>query len=178
MDKRKHFEACANTLERYLTRRYRIPVLTFDVKDPFTGDLDGSEIHIDYLVTAEERLFLIAHLFGHTVQWSVRPASRHMGNGLRIPVPESMIESVLDFEREAACYGLKLLHNNKIKDLDQWFADYSACDLAYLAHYYRTGTKVDAKSFWKRNRPLLAPKPIPRIFKPKKWVARNDGVVI
>ena len=91
----KYYEACANALERYLTRRYRIPVLTFDVQDPFTGDLDGSEIHIDHKVTAEERLFLIAHLFGHTVQWSVRPSSRHTGKGLVIPVPENEIEAVL-----------------------------------------------------------------------------------
>ena len=178
MDRPKYFEECANTLERYLTFRYRIPVITFDVKDPFTGDLDGREIHIDYKVDPSERLFLIAHLFGHTVQWSVRPASRNTGKALVIPVPESMIDGVLDFEREAASYGLKLLHNNKITDLDQWFADYSACDLAYLAHYYRTGEKKDAKSFWQPGQPLLVPKPIPRRFKPKKWVARNDGVVI
>lgn len=178
MDRSHYFEACANELERYLTRRYRIPVLTFDVKDPFTGDLDGREIHIDYLVHPDERLFLIAHLFGHTVQWSVRPSSRNTGKALTIPVPEPMIESVLGFEREAASYGLKLLHNNRIKDLDQWFADYSACDLAYLTHYYRTGEKKAAKSFWKLNQPLIVAKPIPRRFKPKKWVSRNDGVVI
>lgn len=178
MTRAKYYDACANALERYLTRRYRIPVLTFDVQDPFTGDLDGQEIHIDREVTEEERLFLIAHLFGHTVQWSVRPASRNTGKDLQIPVPESQIESVLDFEREAACYGLKLLHNVKVKDLDQWFSDYSACDLAYLAHYYRTGKKKQAKSFWKPHQPLLIPKPIPRRFKPKRWVSRNDGVVI
>jgi hypothetical protein len=45
VDRPKYFEECANTLERYLTPRYRIPVITFDVKDPFTGDLDGREIH-------------------------------------------------------------------------------------------------------------------------------------
>jgi hypothetical protein len=178
MDRQKYYEACANTLERYLTRRYRIPVLTFDVADPFTGDLDGREIHIDYKVEPAERLFLIAHLFGHTVQWSVSPSSRQIGRDLIIPVPEAMILSLLDFEREAASYGLKLMHNNKIKDLDQWFADYSACDLAYLANYYRTGEKKGAKDFWRPNQPPVVPKGIPRRFKPKKWVSRNDGVVI
>lgn len=178
MDRQRYFEACANTLERYLTRRYRIPVITFDVTDPFTGDLDGREIHIDYTVEPADRLFLIAHLFGHTVQWSIRPSSRRIGNNLDIPVPEPVILALLDFEREAAGYGLKLMHNNRIRDLDQWFADYSACDLAYLENYYRTGEKRDAKSFWKPNQPLIAPKPIPRRFKPKKRVSRNDGVVI
>lgn len=178
MDRQKYYEACANALERYLTRRYRIPVITFDVKDPFTGDLDGSEIHIDHKVEPADRLFLIAHLFGHTVQWSVRPTSRHIGKGLCIPVAEPVIQALLDFEREAASYGLKLMHNNKIRDLDQWFADYSACDLAYLENYYRTGEKKDPLSFWQPNQPLIVPKPIPRRFKPKKCVSRNDGVVI
>lgn len=178
MNREKYFEVCANTLERYLTRRYRIPVITFDIADPYTGDLDGSEIHIDYKVTPAERLFLIAHLFGHTVQWSIRPGSRHIGKEISIPVPEPSIAPLLEYEGEAARYGLKLMHNNKITDLDQWFADYSACDLAYLGHFYRTGEKRDSNSFWRPNQPLILPKPIPRRFAPKKCVSRNDGVVI
>ena len=38
-----------------------IGVVTRDIQDPLTGDLDG----------AEERLFLLGHLFGHMVQWNV-----------------------------------------------------------------------------------------------------------
>ena len=41
-----------------------IRVVTRDIQDLLTGDLNG----------AEERLFLLGHLFGHTVQWNVHPA--------------------------------------------------------------------------------------------------------
>ena len=58
---------CAR-VEALLNADYGIVVITRDIPDPLTGDLDGLEIHIDYSVTAEQRLFLLAHLFGHTFQ--------------------------------------------------------------------------------------------------------------
>src|SRR5262249_12307604 len=44
----KRFREVFNTLEPYIERRYGVPVIISDVPDPFTGDLDGSEIHVDY----------------------------------------------------------------------------------------------------------------------------------
>lgn len=180
MDRAKYFESCSNTLECYLVRKYRIPVLVYDVPDPFTGDLNGQEIHIDYALSNEDKLFLIAHLFGHTVQWCMKPSTRKTGVQVHIPVTDEQLQPLLDYEQGAARYALKLLHLNGIKDLDQWLTDYSACDLAYLAHFYRTGEKNDPKSFWKNGvSPLIKPAPIPRRFKPKKWVDRsNTGIVI
>jgi len=46
---------------------------------------------------------------------------------------------VIAYEREAACYGLAMLHEIGITDTDQWFCDYTACDQTYLLHFYRTG---------------------------------------
>ena len=60
-----------NTLEPYIEQRYGIPVIINDVPDPFSGDLDGSEIHVDYDIDVENAVFIIAHLFGHTVQWNL-----------------------------------------------------------------------------------------------------------
>ena len=37
-----------NQLERRIETVYGIPVRITDVPHPFTGDLDGAEIHVDY----------------------------------------------------------------------------------------------------------------------------------
>src|SRR4051812_49308961 len=68
-----------NTLERLIEERYGLPVVITDVTDPFTGDLDGSQIFVDYDLDAENALFILVHLFGHTVQWNVSPADRELG---------------------------------------------------------------------------------------------------
>jgi hypothetical protein len=172
-----YYTACSDKLTSFLGREYGIPVIIRDIQDPLTGDLDGMEIHVDYALGSEDRLFLIAHLFGHTVQWNVRPRLRHIGQPSSIPVPEAQMPRIVHYEREAAQYALSLFHRNGITDLNQWLTDYSACDIAYLAHYYRTGEKKDPKTFWKSGQPLLEAKPIP-IFKPKRWRFRLNGIVI
>ena len=74
---------CARVQER-IENVYGIHVVTTDVPDPFTGDLNGTEIQIDSALTPEQRLFLLLHLFGHTVQWNVNPRSLDIGRP-RIP---------------------------------------------------------------------------------------------
>src|SRR5215470_19235849 len=90
-----------NTLEPYIERRYGVPVIIDDVPDPFTGDLDGSEIHVDYANEIENAVFIIAHLFGHTVQWNLSEYARRIG----YEVPEDPSDEKLDelerYEHEA-----------------------------------------------------------------------------
>jgi hypothetical protein len=171
------FADYCGVVQARLERHYGIPVVTRDIPDPLTGDLNGTEIHIDYAVTAEQRLFLLAHLFGHTVQWNVDEAAFEMGKPAQPPVPEENLPPLLEYEREAACYGLSLLHECGIKVVDNWYSDYTACDRTYLFHYYRTGEKKDPLSFWRDGTPLLEEKPIPG-FVPVKRVFRLDGIVI
>jgi len=111
-----------------LERAYGIRVVTLDVPDPLTGDLDGAEIHIDYAVTVEQRFFLLAHLFGHTVQWNVSPRAFEIGKPHEPPVSEELLPAIIDYEREAASYALGMLHQVGINDADQWLSDYTACD--------------------------------------------------
>ena len=54
----------------------------------------------------EQRLFLLGHLFGHTVQWNVDPALFEIGRRYQPPVNEDLIPAIIAYEREAACYGL------------------------------------------------------------------------
>jgi hypothetical protein len=171
------FSEYCTRVEQVLRDSYGIPVVTRDIPDPLTGDLDGLQIHIDYSVTAELRLFLLAHLFGHTVQWNVDPAAFDIGKKYQPPVSEDQFPAVLAYEGEAARYGLFLLHQAGVTDVDAWFSAYSACDQAYLLDYYRTGEKHDPQTFWSDDVPLLQSKPVPP-FTPTRRTFRMDGVVI
>lgn len=169
-------EYCAR-VEYLLKNRYHIAIVTRDIPDPLTGDLDGLEIHVDYLVTPEQRLFLLAHLFGHTVQWNVDPETFELGQQYKPPVPEALFPMILAYEEEAARYGLSLLHEGGLMNVDDWFSKYSASDEAYLLHFYRTGENRDFQTFWPETAPCLQPKTVPP-FTPTRRVFRMDGVVI
>src|SRR5216684_8574190 len=105
------FEEYSARAQKHLESFYGIRVVTRDILDPLTGDLDGAEIHIDYAVSPEQRLFLLAHLFGHTVQWNVSPRALELGKPHVPPVAEQLLPAIIDYEREAASYALGMLHH-------------------------------------------------------------------
>lgn len=166
-----------NLLEAHIERRWGIPVRVNDVPEPFTGDLDGAEIHIDHANEIEDALFILVHLFGHTVQWNTDPHAREHGTKAREEPSEERIAALHEYERECCEYSLQLLHECGVHDLDQWLADFASCDFDYLAHFYRTGEKRPFRSFWRSGRPLLEPRPIPD-FTPTRWTGRWSGVVV
>ena len=49
------FAAYSERVEAAIEKSYGIRVVTRDIPDPLTGDLDGAEIHIDYAVTPAQR---------------------------------------------------------------------------------------------------------------------------
>ena len=167
-----------NVLERVIEEKYGIPVRIKDVPSPFTGDLDGAEIHVDYEEDPEGALFILVHLFGHTVQWNLNP--RAMEIGLAVfnlePTDENLAE-LKTYEVQACQYSMQLMHDAHIHDLDQWLSDFAACDFAYLRAFYLTRTKKPFRSFWKAKQPLIAPLAIPD-FHPKELTSRWKGVVI
>lgn len=171
------FDEHSARVQNHLESICGIRVVTRDIPDPLTGDLDGAEIDIDYAVNSEQRLFLLGHLFGHTVQWNVDPSTFALGRQYQPPVSKELFPAIIAYEREAACYGLALFHQIGIVDIDQWFCNYTACDQAYLLHFYRTGEKRDFRSFWRDDAPQIEPKSIP-IFIPTRRSMRMDGVVI
>lgn len=170
------FADSCKKVEEYLERR-GIRVVTRDVPDPLLGDLDGVEIHVDQAVSDEHRLFLLAHLFGHTVQWNTDPRAVEVGRLHRPPVPEELLAAVLSYEREAASLALGMLHETGVTGLDQWLSDFTACDLAYLEHYYRTGGVGEFRSFWKDGTGRIQARRVPRFVAERRRL-RGDGVVI
>ncbi len=178
-DRDDRFREAFNIVEPYVERRYGLPVVITDVRDPFTGDLDGASIAVDYDLGAEEALFILVHLFGHTVQWNVSPRERELGlldvRAGQQPA-EALLAELAEYERTAARYSLQLFHEAGVHDLDQWLADFAACDIAYLLHFYRTGEKRPFRSFWADGAAPLAPLPIPP-FRPTRWVTRSGTVI-
>jgi hypothetical protein len=164
-------------VEHHIEKTYGLRIVTRDIPDPLTGDLNGSEIHIDNAVTPEQRLFLLAHLFGHTVQWNVNPVAFDLGQPRKPPVAEDCLPALMEYEREAARYALALLHDSGITSADQWFADYAACDESYLGHFYLTGEKKEFLSFWQNDTSLVMAQPIP-LFTAVTRAFRTDGIVI
>jgi hypothetical protein len=172
------FAQVFDLVQTYLERSYGIPVIISDVPNPFTGDLDGAEIRVDYDLTAEESLFIVIHLFGHTAQWNLSPALREIGlSGVLEAPTDEQLQALSAYEHEACAYSLALLHKLGVHDLDGWLSDFAACDLRYLMHFYRTREKRPFFDFWQDGAALVEPRPIPH-FVPEKWVSRADGVVV
>src|SRR6267378_1456047 len=114
------FREVFNRIEAYIERRYELPVVIRDVADPFTGDLDGAHIEVDYDQSCEDALFIVAHLFGHTVQWNTDPRARQLGTAVVRNPTEEFLSELRDYEGLACRYSLQLFHDAGVRDLDQW----------------------------------------------------------
>jgi len=169
-----------NTFVSHIERTYGIPIHVRDVTDPFTGDLDGTEIQVDYDLTPADALFIAAHLVGHTIQWNGSAQEREIGL-LPVPTPctdEPLLCNLEAYERQAARYSLQALHDAGIRDIDQWFSDYAECDVRFLLDFYRTGVKRAPLDFWADGMTTVAPLAIPD-FTLTRWIdSRNRGIVI
>ena len=170
-------KAVFDRVERLVEERWGIPVHIQDVPSPFTGDLDGEQIMVDYDLEVEEALFILVHLFGHTVQWNVSEASRAIAFHQPKTWSPEQLAAVAIYEREACGYSLQLLHDAGIFDLDQWVSSFSACDVDYLMHFYKTGEKRPFRTFWRDDAPLVPALPIPE-FRPTRWLSRYEGTVV
>jgi hypothetical protein len=172
----ERFSQAFSLITDLIELRYGLPVDVDDVPPPFTGDLDGERILVDDELSSEDALFIVAHLFGHTVQWNTNPAEREIGMLAVHDPSEELLRRLGDYERRAAAYAVQLFHEAGVHDLDQWLSDYSACDVSYLLDFYRTSEKKPFRGYWKHGTPLIGAAAIPD-FRPAKWVSRS-GVVI
>lgn len=166
------FKEAYDRVERRIEERYGIPVSISDVLDPNTGDFDGASIKIDYDQSIESALFVLVHLFGHTVQWDTSAEYRELGRDLTIGKSDEQLQRIYDYEKNATRYSLQLMHDAGIGDLDRWVSDWWHADWKYLKHYYRSGEKLDFKTLLKPNAgEVLTPLPIPE-FQPQRWISR------
>jgi len=168
----RRFQEAFNRVELEIETRYGIGVSISDVLDPNTGDFDGVSIKIDYDQDLEMALFVVIHLFGHTVQWNISEEYRRLGTDLSIGKGEEELARIYEYERDATRYSLRLLHDVGLRDLDRWVTDLFYADWKFLAHYYRTGEKLDFRGLIRPGEgELLTELPIPA-FTPQRWLSR------
>jgi hypothetical protein len=163
------------TLFRSLVRRiegvYSLKVNVGPVIGSYTGQFDGKELWVDLEKDAEEAVFILVHLFGHTVQWNLDEEQRRLGLA-EFGVKESDLPRIYEYEREASQIGLALIEETGEFDLARWLTDRFGADWKFLAHFYRTGERVRFEIESGRDEPLLTSISIPN-FVPQRWPMRG-----
>lgn len=166
------FKNAFDRLELLIEKRYGLEVSISDVIDPNTGDFDGERIMLDYTLDLELAVFVLLHLFGHTVQWNVSEELRDIGTELKPGIDAVTMHKIYVYERDATRYSIALLHEAGLEELDQWTSDWWFADWKYLEHFYKTGEKLNVRELLTPGKSeRLTPLAIPD-FKPQKWVSR------
>jgi hypothetical protein len=168
VDFRKVFGALVERLER----EYRLKVNVGPVTGSYTGQFDGREIWVDLEKDPEEAVFILVHLFGHTVQWNVDEKLRVLGLA-NSGVSEADLPRIYQYERQASQLGLALLEETGEFGLTRWLTDRFGADWKFLAHFYRTGAKVRFETDAGADEPLLRSVAIPT-FIPQRWPPRGS----
>jgi hypothetical protein len=163
---KEHFRQARTRIETYGIRVY-----IGDVLDPNTGTFDGAEIGIDYANDMEMSLFVLVHLFGHTVQWNTNPTYRTIDQRVRPGAAPEVIEEARTYEHNASRLGLQLMHEAGILDRDEWISDWCGSDWKYISTFYATGKLPEWSECRSTGHPRLVPLPIPS-FKPARYPAR------
>ena len=119
-DTELRFKQAFDQVERLVEDRYDLRVVIGDVVDPNTGDFDGVSITLDHDNDLEMALFILAHLFGHTAQWSADPRARWLGDTFANEAPpEALYEEIRIYERDASRLAIQLFHEAGGADFDQ-----------------------------------------------------------
>jgi len=136
------FRRYREVLTRYLTNKYNLTVIERGVVDSeeFIGSFNGKNIIVKSGLGDEHKLFLLAHLFGHCVQWCGADSTNYADVDQSLPVnnggglSEEKLEALRAYEAEAAGYAVQLLNDSLSIDLSQWFSDWSHADWDYFVN--------------------------------------------
>jgi hypothetical protein len=165
------FQTAYNLIVPIVEKTYGVEVMISDVVDPNTGDFDGQTILLDYNQDLEVALFVLIHLFGHTVQWNISDEYRALGLNVAVGKTPEEMAAITEYEQGATRMGITLLHEAGITDMDLWASRWWRADFEYLLHFYQTGEKKDVRSLLKPGGEILPPLPIPP-FTPHKFASR------
>jgi hypothetical protein len=135
-----YFRLIQSILTQYLSFQFGLPVIEKDVVDKacYVGSFDGETIAIRSDLGPQHATFLIAHLFGHTVQscgpnkeaYSLIEMSPSFTNVKNLS--EHAFERLRYYENEAAEFAIMLLEDVFGKILNQWYSDWAVADWEYF----------------------------------------------
>src|SRR5258708_15095793 len=154
-------------LAEHIEGAYSLKVNVGPVTGSYTGQFDGKEIWADLDRDPEEAVFILVHLFGHTVQWNLDEKLRLLGLA-NSGVKTEDLPRIYQYERQASQFGLALLEETGEFRLARLLSDCFGADWKFLAHFYRTGAKRRFEREQGADEPLLAALPIPG-FTPQPW---------
>jgi len=153
--------------------------ITEELDEFFKGDLDGVNIYCRKM-GYEEMLFNVLHMIGHTVQWNVDSDLKEFGSVIYKNPDSELVEKLHNYEWEANCYGLYILHKIGVYNLDSWLHEKFVLDITYLTHFYLTGEKIREITTTSVKYPFykkLVSKEIPP-FTPVQLSETRNGIVI
>ena len=134
-----------------------------DLEPPRTGIFDGLRISIDPDVDFEMQCFILLHLFGHSVQWTAPSIEGKLAALQETTDKTAFMRTLKAYEFQAAGFGMQLLREVGVRDLDQWYSDFVATDWRYVERFYET----DAIPPWGEcvvcDQPIIEPLAIPPI---------------
>jgi hypothetical protein len=166
------FRTIFRALVERIEEAYALKVIIGPVTGSYTGQFDGQEIWVDLDKDPEDAVFILVHLFGHTVQWNLDEKLRLLGLA-NSGVTEADLPRIYEYERQASQLGLALLEETNEFRLARWLTNRFGADWKFLAHFYRTGDKLRFESEAGTDEPLLAAVPIPS-FVPQRWPPRGS----
>jgi hypothetical protein len=177
----ERFTDVLKKLQLYAENQLGLKIIDTSDLDPyFKGDLDGARIWIASALDDEEELFNVLHLVGHSIQWNVSNELRALGSVLHEKPDDATLLRLQQYEWEANCYGIFILHKLGVYDLDEWLTEKYTEDMCYLTHFYKTGEKLkevtEVSRAYKFNR-ALQDKTIPT-FKAWSNPEKRNGIVI
>lgn len=165
------FRQVFGALVEHIEHGYALKVNIGPVVGSYTGQFDGTEIWVDLDKDPEDAVFILVHLFGHTVQWNLDEDLRRLGLS-NIGVQEADLPRIYQYERQASQLGLALLEETNEFRLARWLTNRFGADWKFLAHFYRTGEKVRFETEAGADEPLLQSVAIPH-FVPQRWPPRG-----
>jgi len=140
-EKKPAFELVLSQCESIIREMGLNVVYTHNLDPFFKGDLDGKTIYIGFHLPASEKLFNLLHLAGHSIQWNTDELLRTMGSELYVNPNDELLRKLQNYEWQANCYALTILHKTGEYRLDKWLERKYAIDMLYLTQFYKTGKK-------------------------------------
>jgi len=129
------------------------------------GDLDGARVYMARGLPVDEAVFLLCHLFGHTVQWHTDRNALDYASITAATFRETDAVWVEEYERKASRFGLSILLGCDARFLRAWLSEFVEADVRYLLALYRGDQNASHEQFWPDRVSVLNPIPIPA-FRP------------
>jgi hypothetical protein len=159
-------------VRRHVEERFGVKVRRSADLGANTGSLDGSEITINARLEPDLALFVLVHLFGHAAQWNTDERWRAVGltgDDLDMERTPEDFGEIHSYEQGASQYGLGLLRETGLSDLEQWYSDWTQADWRYLLEAYRIRRcPSDYRAFFRPGAEPVHARSVPR-FQPQKW---------